>query len=76
MTRDKTTAPTDTQLLDYLSLLGDHSFENLASDIWRLHKDGATLGAGNGIRGAIASAIQAGVGEPPLAVDSDEAFSD
>lgn len=72
---DATQVPTDSQMLDYLSLLGDHGFENLASGIWRIHKEGITLGAGEGIRGAIASAIQAGIGEPPPKVDADDAFA-
>lgn len=66
---------TDTQLLDYLSLLGNHGFEMLASDIWRLHKDGETIGAGQGVRGAIASAMDAGVGEPPRVIKSEDVFT-
>lgn len=74
-TEKKDTSATDAQMLDYLSLLGDHGFEKLTSDLWRIQKDGDTLGAGPGIRGAIASAMEAGIGEPPRLVGSEDAFS-
>ncbi|NYT59196.1 hypothetical protein H0A65_09705 [Alcaligenaceae bacterium] len=44
-TEKKDTSATDAQMLDYLSLLGDHGFEKLTSDLWRIQKDGDTLGA-------------------------------
>ncbi len=65
----------DTELIDYLSSLGNHGFELVGNGVWRLHKDGETIGAGYGVRGAIAAAIDS-VSEIPVAViESDDAFT-
>lgn len=70
-----TALPSDSDMLDFLSNLGEHSLLPLTSGIWVLERHGDTMGAGYGVRGAIQAAMKAGVADPIEYVRSDDAFA-